>query len=106
MDTDVEVDSGAKVLREARAEFLVISRWVLSGIIETFFIACLLVTQWLLEKYGTSQFQAKGVTEFILRFAEVMFAIALMVPITMYTIQTVVTVILRTYRGIQKEIER
>lgn len=95
-----------KILADVPDEFLLVFRWILSGIIQALFIALWVLVQWSVNKYIITQFQVGGTDKNVLFIAQWLFAIATLIPMLLFLVKLLVTMTLRTYREIRQEFQK
>jgi len=93
----------APILESAWGEFLTVFRWVLFGIVEAFFLACWVLTQYVVNEYVISRFEVNGIDAIVLTIAQWLFGIATLAPILFRIIKLLGTLSIRTYRAIRDE---
>lgn len=93
-----------QLIEDTSKEFHTVFRWVLSGLIEAFFIVCWVLIQWLLNKYILEPFALSGIDKITLTIAQWGFAIATLAPIIFFTAKLVFTMAIRTFREITKDL--
>lgn len=95
------------LLEDTLVELRTIIRWILSGLIEALFIICWVLTQWIVNELIISRFRISGeVDKTVLTIAQWLFAIATLTPILFFLVQLIVTMSVRTYRYIRKELKK
>ena len=94
------------ILAEILFEFRTIFRWVLSGLIQAFFIVCWVLIQWGVNEYIITRFSLAGIDGMLLSIFQWVFAITTLAPILFFTVQLLVTMTMRTYSNIRQIIKR
>lgn len=94
------------ILQEAFSEFKTVLRWVLSGLIEAFFVVCWVLIQWIVNKYVITQFTLEGIDAHLLEVFQWIFAISTLAPIVFFLLQLIVTMAVRTYGSIRQVIKK
>ena len=96
------MEEGSNILNDALLELRTIFRWVLSGLIQAIFIVCWVVTQWGVNEFVIKVFALESTDGILLTIVQWGFAILTLAPILFYVIQSLVTMTIRTYRGIRQ----
>ena len=103
-------------IEDGKADITRTLSWIISGIIEAFFIAVWILTQWLVSKYVVSQFEVDGIDKLVLHIAQWLFAALTLIPLLKETFTKLETLfgemidiigrLLVRYRRMSKEVER
>ena len=93
------------IIGEAFVELKTVTRWVLSGLIEAFFVACWVITQWFMNTYVVKLFGIDEGDKTIFEIFRWLFGISTLAPIVYFLIKLLVTMTVRTWREIQKELK-
>ena len=96
-----------EIFKDVPDEFLNAVRWIASGLIQIIFIVLWVIMQWAVKHYVIVPYAsgAEGADKYTLAIAQWLFSISTLTPIILFVLRQIITMLVRTYRGIRQDIE-
>lgn len=99
-------DGRSSIITDFQIEFALVIKWVLSGVLQAFFVVCWVVVQWAVNNYVVQPYKLYGVDEATLTVAQNLFAVSTLAPILLFLVELVAKMIVRVIRNIAQEVRR